>query len=80
MKLKIHILKPCFTLKHFKSNIFRRSSGKIDIWCFIHALSFGILFFERTGLKHEEANKLHLTNQPCKAVVNKTAKIIELNQ
>ncbi len=58
--MKIYILKPCFSKEHFKSNIFVTSSGNIDILCFIHAITFNIVFFERKGLKHLEANKTHL--------------------
>ncbi len=64
--MKIHILKPCFTLEHFKSNIFVRNSGMIDIQCLIHAISFNVLFFERMGIKHKQANELHLTKQRIK--------------
>ena len=58
--MKIHILKPNFNIYHFKTNLFRRNNGKIDIMCLIHALTFNILFFERLGEKHKKANKTHL--------------------
>lgn len=57
--MRIFILKPCFTLEHFKKNIFiRNSTGRVDILCLIHALTFNVIFFERKG--HNEANKIHL--------------------
>ncbi len=57
--MKIHFLIPCFTLEHFRNNIFRRKSGKIDIYCLIHALTFNTIFFERKGVKHKSANEIH---------------------
>jgi hypothetical protein len=58
--MKIYILRPCFTKKHFKDNIFRRSNGRIDVLCFIHAITFNMIFFKRNGEKHINANKIHL--------------------
>ena len=60
ISMKIHILKPCFLVKHFKENIFMRSFGFIDVFCLIHALTFNIIFFERPNSKHKKANRVHL--------------------
>jgi len=61
-RFKVHILKPCFSWAHFKSNIYFRNSGRLDIMCLIHAFTFNIIFFERNGFKHKNANETHLIN------------------
>jgi len=53
---KIYICRPDFSLHHFKINIIDSKWG-FDWLCFIHAVTFGIIFIERIG--HCKANKIH---------------------
>jgi len=60
---KIHILIPVKLssyVKHLKLNLYRRSSGMLDLLCLLHGLSAGIIFVERIGKKHCQANASHL--------------------
>jgi len=53
---KIYICRPDFSLHHFKINIVD-SKWRFDWLCFIHAVTFGIIFVQREG--HYKANKIH---------------------
>ena len=57
--MKLIICKPDFRKKHFTENIFRKKYG-IDFWCFIHAITFGMVFKERDWKKHQKANLIHI--------------------
>jgi len=59
MASKIHTRRPCFSIEHFTSNIFLKRNGRIDIKCLIHALTFNFIFFERDGIRHKKANRIH---------------------